>query len=409
MGMQLVEKVGKVSIKRQTRDGALYVCRWSAAAGKMLTERVQSGSINMARRRAAELNAQIKKGSAAVIHSYDKVLVKEAMETAIAASRSKAPDHQQNLQDNIRYFIEWLSRCKPGIVRWDQVTYAVLVEYIEFLRDVKKIASKTARNYCTVIGITSRYWSSHHPKLYTPLPVSHPWLSEQPEPAKNYLTPKQALDLLVFSRKRNCRSNVGILAVGLGCFAGLNLQEIANLRVGWIDAEAGVVHIKQSKNTSRLRSIPVMNFLRSILIEQTKDRDPNEFLIQTSQTVKEPTKETLSRNLDRHLLPAAAKALNCTNYLTIAPKDVRKTFANLGTAAKVDRLYLEAYFGHSAKTTFAKRYADDKLVERFRIEVVQPIEAYLRKIFYKSETEFVSNRVQLLNKNILEMADLEME
>lgn len=183
------------------------------------------------------------------VYSYDQVSVKEAMKAAVVNSRSKAPDHQQNLQDNVRYFIDWLSKEKPGIARWDQVTYQILVDYIEFLRDVKKIAPKTAKNYCSVIGITSKFWVNHHPKLYVVLKVTHPWFSEQTAVEKNYLTAKQAMDLLKFSMQRTHLSNVGILAVGLGCFAGLNLQEIANLKVGWIDTKAGVVHIKRVRIT----------------------------------------------------------------------------------------------------------------------------------------------------------------
>lgn len=64
--MKLVLKVGKVSIKRQDRDNAIYITWWSSAAGKIITERVRSQNLNTAKKRAAEINAQINKGIAAV-------------------------------------------------------------------------------------------------------------------------------------------------------------------------------------------------------------------------------------------------------------------------------------------------------------------------------------------------------
>ena len=84
--------------------------------------------------------------------------------------------------------------------------------------------------------------------------------------------------------------------------------------------------------------------------------------------------------MHRHLLPSAARILKCKSYETIAPKDVRKTFANIAVAAGIDELVLQAYFGHAQYTTFRKNYARSDLISRFQSDVVLPLESHLRRV-----------------------------
>ncbi len=60
MGMVKLEKIGAVSIKRQDRDEALYLSYWSAISQKTITRKVDSASINTARKEAAKLDREIR-------------------------------------------------------------------------------------------------------------------------------------------------------------------------------------------------------------------------------------------------------------------------------------------------------------------------------------------------------------
>lgn len=390
MGMTKVDEVGHVSIKKQARDGVLYLSYWSPVAKKILTKKLDSKNQNTARKEAAKLDKLLKGGVQHLLHPH-RLTIEKALGDAIHASRSKSEDHRDNLTAWAKYFTDWLIKFKPGMKYWDEVAYETIEDYIEYQKE-RGLSVKAVQHYTSVLGITSHHWAKRNQKLYNRIEISHPWFSEAKVPVKNYLSAKQALDLLKFTRGRE--SPNAAITVALGAFAGLNLWEIARLRVSDVSLKEGTVEIRESKNKHRERHIPLHPIVINAIHKHIASRDGNEFLIVAPPGI-EPTDATISRNLDRRLLPAAAKLFKCDAYLKIAPKDLRKTFANIMAAARVDELSMEAYLGHAAFSMLRKRYADSKMIEMLRDDVIKPVDIYLKTVLRKDK-EFVTSRVSLI-------------
>jgi hypothetical protein len=121
MGMVKVEKIGSVSIKRQDRDGALYLSYWSSIQSRTITRKINTANINTARKEAARLDREIRTNKAPMVGN--RVKIQDALLQAIAHSSSKNQKHRKNLSDNARYFTDFLSAKYPGLTFWDDVRY----------------------------------------------------------------------------------------------------------------------------------------------------------------------------------------------------------------------------------------------------------------------------------------------
>lgn len=168
------------------------------------------------------------------------------------------------------YFLKWISTAHPEIVRWDQVRYEHLNEYVEQkLKRSGKISPKSAQHYCSVISIVSNYYAKRvNPALYVAIPCVHPYFRSNDNKDKviKYLTAEQCLALLEFAQARKHKTSKGILTVALGCFVGLNLREIVRLTVGDIQVctDGIIVHIRKSKNQNRPQSLPVPTIITKL-------------------------------------------------------------------------------------------------------------------------------------------------
>ena len=275
---------------------------------------------------------------------------------AMENSRSHDPHHRYNQKRYIAYFVNWIARNKPRVAYMHEVDYDLVRKYIDSLKqDGKSI--KTAKHYASVIGQASRYWAARKPNLHRIIPITHPWFAEEEKPEKNYLTVKQAFAL--WKLVRTGKSMAAKLGVALGAFAGFDLQDIRKLRVRCFHPESDAMDIKESKNKHRVQDgLPLHRLALIVVKEAAKGRKPDDFLVSVAGGGV-PKYLTMSRAVQKALNRAAElDEANAAAFMRIDPKDLRKTFGNIMTAAHVGSAESEAYFGHAASTTFRKHYAD---------------------------------------------------
>jgi hypothetical protein len=152
-----------------------------------------------------------------------------AVEHAIAHRRSRDEGHRSNNRDFACYFTNWLISTRPDVVYWDQVDHAVLDAYIEYLKAKGSVAPKAAKNYVGPLVMASRHWAARQPNLHRVLIADNAYLFIRKKPAKNILRAREAYLLLKFAMMSNSRP--ARLGIALGAFAGLDIRDIARLRV----------------------------------------------------------------------------------------------------------------------------------------------------------------------------------
>jgi integrase len=297
-------------------------------------------------------------------HAFELALAKKLTE------RRLNPEQEAITKRHWNYFLTWMRDNCPSVVSWAQLTDVHIEAYIADLK--RKTPARGPRagaigmkpssisRYMHPITMTSSVMHKLQPELYRLHHVNHMVPRAGREP-KKYLTAEQSIKLYQWA-KANCRSTrqYAVVAIALGCFAGLRIKEIVNLTLADVDIASGTLTVRVSKTEAGERVIP----LTAIALDAWKDYVSELKVIPMQNVPVIDLPYTRISYKVKELLKLAAVALNDPDYAMCAPREaLRKSFANLMEEAEVPEKYQRALFGHAAPDSILhEHYREDPAV-----------------------------------------------
>lgn len=333
---------------------------------------------------ARRLNRELGGGARILTTPEYRVPILEAMETAIRMSRSRTNDHRRNMVSFAHYFLSFLEQKYPGLRHWNDIRPNHVRDYIDALAArPRKLSAVSIKHYVSVISLTSRHYNRDCPELYHVINVSHPALVRTSKPEKNYLSVGDLKFAIGIARQMGeWRAE---LALYLGGFGGMNLQEIAMRSKGDFDFDEEIVTITKSKNKYRNRRIPMASFVSAAVAEIVRRCETgSDYLV--PRTDKHGAQVAGRHNLLANSLRdvyAECRRIRAEEgglFPKLAPKDVRKTFVNICADCNVSDSDVEAYIGHSPKTVLQKHYKDSDRISYLREHVIAPVYGNARSL-----------------------------
>jgi integrase len=282
--------------------------------------------------------------------------------------RKLNPEQEAITKRHWSYFKAWMEKNAPSVTTWLEVTDTHVEAYIASLRfkapkrgprvgaDGMKPASIS--RYTHPITMTSKAMNRLKPELYRVIKVNHLIPRSGREP-KKYLTVEQAVKLYVWA-KTNCRHNkqYAVLAIALGCFAGLRIKEVAALTSG--DVTDGALTVRASKTDAGRRVVPLTKLAHEAWTDYMAALHPIPI---AAASITGVPYTRISYKV-KELLKQAAVALNDPDYARCSPREaLRKTFANLMEEADVPEKYQRALFGHATPDSILhEHYREDPAI-----------------------------------------------
>lgn len=382
-GKKSVKSIGLVTIC--SRGDSLYL-RFKVGGGYKF-ESAHTSDLAQAEEEAMKLHRSL--SGETIRTSFAAVSIEEATCTAILRSRAKTDHHKRNQANFAKYFDAYMAEFWPTVRFWHEVESRHAEAYVDHLKQ-RKLSPKAIKHYVSILPQTARYWNNVDPVHYHAWRVVHPALTLPSEAKKNFV----GLDVVRLLVARAMENNEHIAATGfiLGGFCGMNLMEIAGVRVADVDLVNHVIRVNQAKTIYRPRTIPVAPIVSQHLTTIISKLDASvPWLITRREERKTETGKSYSTNvvqgeaytlyktMRRVVKSAIADAEEneqkevAAALGSIAPKDMRKSFINAAVSAGVPFDWLRAYVGQAPASVLTAHYVNLSSIDALRAEVVDKV------------------------------------